>query len=294
MNRHYVGRVREDGFVAPARYRGHCEGYTRQHLVDHTTCPASVHMRLDLVEIQADGYLAPIAHAFEKGFYVLSGTVIATIDGRTHRLDQGYFGLIRKGVTYSLYNGEKAPARLLEMMAPQPKPDDCDFKDTWFEAGSPPKHGTVPDLADPRVAKHLGRFDESSLPPPGTIAGVGARSSAVSGISLKEFIDRMLGAQHLSMFLVQFQPRSAGAPEHDHPHEESFFFLSGRAEALLDGQRYEVGAGGIVWTGVGCLHSFVNIGDEPMRWIETQSPLPTLADAFRFRHEWEAIARGHS
>ena len=103
-------------------------------------------------------------------------------------------------------------------------------------------------------------------------------------------IDRMLGAEHMSMFMVQFRPGGIGT-QHDHAFEESYFFLSGEAEAVLNGTTYRVKAGDIVWTGVGCMHSFENIGDTPVRWIETQAPLPTQTEAFRFRREWEPVAR---
>ncbi len=56
--------------------------------------------------------------------------------------------------------------------------------------------------------------------------------------------------------------------------------------ATADGQAYDLRAGDVIWTGVGCLHSFANLGDEPVRWIETQAPLPPLKEVFRFERDW--------
>jgi mannose-6-phosphate isomerase-like protein (cupin superfamily) len=145
------------------------------------------------------------------------------------------------------------------------------------------------DFKDPRMSKYLGHFDDSQLPKGGgEIQAVGARGGAIHGISLKELIDRMLGAQHMSLFMVQFQPEGEGTV-HDHMFEESYFLVSGEAEANLDGKTYRVKAGEYVWTGVGCMHGFKNVGDAPVRWIETQAPLPTPTEAFRFKAQWEYL-----
>jgi mannose-6-phosphate isomerase-like protein (cupin superfamily) len=289
MGRHYVGTIDEERFQTPAAYQRHSEGYRRLELIDHNTSPAAVHMGLGLVDIDPGGHLMPVMHAFEKGFFVLSGRIVLAMAGQAHELGRNHYGVIPKATAYSYYNSGKEPARILEMMAPQPKPPESGFYDTIFVNESRlVREAAVPDLTDPRI-KHLGRFDESSLPSAGQISGSGVRSSSIYGVSIREFVDRMLGAQHLSMFLVQFQPGGMGT-QHDHPHEESYFLLSGKAEAVLDGEAYIVGPGQYVWTGVGCFHSFETIGDEPVRWLETQAPLPAEFEAFRFRREWDPLA----
>ncbi len=92
----------------------------------------------------------------------------------------------------------------------------------------------------------------------------------------------------MSLFMVQFQPGGEGTV-HDHMFEESYFLTHGEAVATLDGESYHVKAGEYVWTGVGCMHGFKNAGDVPVRWIETQSPLPTPTEAFRFKAQWEYL-----
>lgn len=288
MTRHYVATIDEDAFETPEHFARHSSGYRRLELVDHSTSPAAVHMGVGLVDLEPGGHLMPVLHAFEKGFYVLAGSVVVNLGGTVHRLEKDHYGVISKAVAYSYYNPGDEPARILEMMAPQPKPAGSDFQDTFFVEDAPLiTTAPTPDLSDPRV-RYLGRFDESQIPDPGQISGSGVRSSSIYGVSIKEFVDAMLGARHLSMFLVQFCPGGMGT-QHDHPHEESYIVLSGQAAAVLDGEKYVVGPGQYVWTGVGCLHSFENVGDEPVRWIETQAPLPAGFEAFRFRREWERL-----
>ncbi|MGD2167363.1 MAG: cupin domain-containing protein [Gammaproteobacteria bacterium] len=289
MKRHYVGTVDDKPLQTQERFAAHSEGYRRAELIDHTTSPAAVHMGLGIAELAPGGHLMPVMHAFEKGFYVLGGNVVLAMAGRAHRLGANHYGVIPKATAYSLFNAGGEPVRILEMMAPQPKPLDSGFDDTIFvDDLSLVREAPVPDLSDPRI-KHLGYFDETSLTGAGDISGTGVRSSSIYGVSIREFVDRLLGAQHLSMFLVQFQPGGMGT-QHDHPHEESYFLLSGKAEAVLDGESWIVEPGHYVWTGVGCFHSFETIGDEPVRWLETQAPLPADFEAFRFRREWEPLS----
>jgi mannose-6-phosphate isomerase-like protein (cupin superfamily) len=289
MSRFHVGTIDEGGFAVPPRYAAHSEGYRRLELVDHTISPAAVHMGVGLAEIAPGGFHQPVIHAFEKGFFVLGGEVILQFHGRAHHLSAGHFGVIAKAVPYTLFNPGDAPVRLLDMNAPQPKPGDHDFADTIFQPGEVARAAAVPDLDDPRI-KYLGRFDETRMAGKGdNISAVGVRSSSIRGIVLAEMIDRMFGAYHLALFMVQFQPGGVGTT-HDHPLEETYFVMSGRARATLDGEAFDIGPGQFVWTGVGCFHQFECLGDEPVRWIETQAPLPADYETFRFRREWDPLA----
>ena len=55
------------------------------------------------------------------------------------------------------------------------------------------------------------------------------------GINVKMMVDPDLGAQLATMFMVQYDPDGATGP-HDHPFEETYFFLEGQAEATFDGK----------------------------------------------------------
>jgi mannose-6-phosphate isomerase-like protein (cupin superfamily) len=95
---------------------------------------------------------------------------------------------------------------------------------------------------------------------------------------------------HHRLLFIEYQP-GVSIGLHDHTFEESYFILSGEVQATLDGQVYRARAGDVLWTGVGCVHSFANAGTEPVRWLETFAPQPPEENVFRFMAEWDARAR---
>ena len=60
---------------------------------------------------------------------------------------------------------------------------------------------------------------------------------------------------------------------------------------MLDDERHLAKPGDVLWTSVGCFHSFANIGTEPVRWLETFSPQPPKENVFRFMGEWKKRAK---
>jgi hypothetical protein len=47
----------------------------------------------------------------------------------------------------------------------------------------------------------------------------------------------------------------------------------------------------VLWTAVGCVHAFANVGKEPVIWLETFAPQPPRENAFRFMAEWNTRAK---
>jgi quercetin dioxygenase-like cupin family protein len=279
---HHVVRVSEVPLQEPDEDRAHARGYRRASLVDRG-CGAA-HTGLGLCRLEAGGTLGRHLHSYEESFFVLEGDAILELDGRAYRLEAGDYGLVQVGVPHGWRNPADGPARWLEMLSPQPRPHP---RDTFFLGGEVPDTAERPDLADPSV-RFLGRFEDRQLPPPHYLQMDGYSGGNVEGISLKMMVDRVLGAQHLTMFMVEFQPGGAGNV-HDHPFEECYFLLAGEADAVLDGKHYRVRAGDVVWTGVGGTHGFFNTGSTPVRWIETQAPQPPGQQAFRFAADWEHL-----
>ena len=107
---------------------------------------------------------------------------------------------------------------------------------------------------------------------------------------LRWLLDERAGARHHRLALIEYLPGDR-IGLHDHAFEESYFVLSGEVEATLDDQQYVARAGDVLWTGVGCVHAFVNTGAAPVRWLETFAPLPPQENAFRFFTEWEERGR---
>jgi quercetin dioxygenase-like cupin family protein len=180
------------------------------------------------------------------------------------------------------------------MAAPQPKPAPSttvgaggSMRDTFFLPNATPPLDAVP--LDPANAHGdlLGHFDVGQIPRPdeGRIA-----TGGLQGVFLKWLIDEKLGARHHRMLFIEYQP-GVSIGLHDHTFEESYFILSGEVEATLDGNKYLAKAGNVLWTGVGCVHAFANVGTEPVRWLETFSPQPPAENVFRFVAEWEKRAQ---
>jgi mannose-6-phosphate isomerase-like protein (cupin superfamily) len=281
---HYRSRIDEATAQIPQSYERHSSGYRRASYVDRAT--GSVHMGTGICYLGSNGVIQPHVHSFEESFYILEGNVNVQIGDRGYALGSGHFGLISTGMRHAWCNTGREPVRWLEMQAPQPRPIDYG-RDTFFVDGVIPSQATAPDLQDP-ADKLLGHFDEAQLPRPGDPSQMEG-FNPTTGVAIKMFVDRSFGAIHQSLFLIQYLP-GAKIDLHDHTFEESYFFVSGQVRATADGKVYDLGPGDVIWTGVGCLHSFANIGTEPVRWIETQAPLPPAKEVFRFEKDWASYA----
>ena len=81
--------------------------------------------------------------------------------------------------------------------------------------------------------------------------------------SSHHFVGAEQGDVGVSVFLFHGQ-RGAGPPPHRHPYDEIQFIQSGRGLWVVDGVEFEGGAGDIFVIKAGEVHSFRNIGDEPL------------------------------
>lgn len=283
---HLVASYEKAIFTIPGGYEKQHQGYGRATLVDQAV--GAVHTGLGLCQLDSGGVVNPHVHFYEEAFYLLEGRALLNMDGQSYQLSSGDYGILQASVPHAWRNTFEQKAVWLEMLSPQPKLVGQE-RDTYFlKMESAPTAGLPPDFRDPRT-RYLGHFHETQMPPPSQLQMDGYRGSNIFGISLKMLIDRLLGAQHLTLFMVEFQPGGEGNI-HDHPFEESYFLLSGEAEAILEGKPYHVKAGDYVWTGVGCTHGFFQRGNMPVRWIETQSPQPPNQQAFRFPADWAYLA----
>lgn len=274
---HYVSRIDEAASQTPGHYLNHSSGFRRSTYVDRAM--GSVHMGVGVCLVDAGGAIQPHVHSFEESFYILEGSVLVRIGEKSYALGPGDFGLIGTGAPHAWRNAGNAQARWLEMQAPQPRPAHYG-RDTFFVGGDAPAQGAAPQAGDPLV----GHFDESQLPRPGGPSQMEG-FNPTTGVAIKMFVDRSFGAIHQSLFLIQYLP-GAKIDRHDHTFEESYLILSGRTKATADGESYDLGPGDVIWTSVGCIHSFENAGTEPVRWLETQAPLPPAKEIFRFERDW--------
>ena len=281
---HYVGTL--GAFTPSPTFAGHSTGFSEAVLVDHSS--GSVHTGLSVAQLDAGGSIAPHAHAYEVGFYLLSGTVVASIGDQTYRLTHGDYGCIKVGTLHAWRNAGAEPVRWLRLAAPQPKPQGQE-RDTFFKkGGQPPAADAAPlDPGDPK-GQLLGHFDQGQIPPGDEGRMV---SGGLKGVFLKWLIDEKFGAIHHRFLFIEYLP-GVGIGPHDHTYEEAYFILSGEVEATLDGKTYVAKPGDVLWTSTGCTHAFRNIGAQPVRWLETFSPQPPREDVFRFWSVWEEKKKG--
>jgi quercetin dioxygenase-like cupin family protein len=272
---HFYGRSADIALTAPGIFANHSLGYTQASLIDHTT--GSVHTGLSMNVLAPSGSIAPHLHSYEEGFYILEGEAVLSVADRTWRLGPGDFGALKVGTVHAWRNLGQRPVRWLQVAAPQPKQKGAE-RDTFF-----PKQERIEFTIEPL----LGHFDAGQIPEPGP-----ARDAlpGAKGVFLKWLIDEKLGARHHRLLFIEYLPGS-NIGLHDHTFEETYLLLSGEVEAILDGKPYMARPGDVLWTGVGCVHSFTNVGDTPVRWLETFAPQPPAENVFRFSAEWEQRTR---
>ena len=252
---HLVKRAHAYSFLTPPVFARHSQGYARATLVD-SSC-GSVHTGLTLNRLEPGGQIAPHLHSFEESVYILEGRLEATLGDAPAALDAGDFAVIRWHPPRVAQHRNRAGAVAR---------NECATAQGQRRSA---RHVLSVDRAS-RCGAWSSRSDESFRRQPDS-----ARRSAAGRpgqrVFLKWLIDEPFGAVHHRLVFIEYQPGAAIAP-HDHTFEEAYFIIGGEVEAVVDGERHLVGPGDVVWTAVGCVHSFKNIGSGPVRWLETFSP----------------------
>jgi quercetin dioxygenase-like cupin family protein len=259
----------------------------------------AIHTELAAVVLHPGGWLAPHLHSFEEALYVLEGELLLELGGRVHRLLTGDYALIPTALRHALGNAGQVPSRLLSLNSPQRLGPTSGRRDTFFEEPSDlaalDAAASRPPFGDPTL-RLVGHYDGTppqlealriSDPARGRApAGADTALLAYSGISVKMLVDRTFGADHVTMFTVDYELGGA-AQAHDHPFEEAYVFLAGEVEGELDGRAYTFRPGDVAFAGVGSVHGFYNTGAERVRWLETQAPQPPARHAYRWVASWE-------
>jgi len=284
MSRHVVRRASEASFVEAA------PGFRRWAIVDESV-PGAVHTGFGICELDPGGTLAGHVHSFEQSMFVLFGSAIVDLPGGSVLLREGDYGVVPAGVPHAWRNPGDEPARWADMQAPQPRErHDGDTLPVPVPAGD-----AVP--VDPRDmrARNFGHITPQHMEVGKQSQDLLAVSASMrtallvySGITVKMMVDNELGARLSTMFMVQYAPDGVAGP-HDHPLEETYLILEGATDATFDGQRYRLEVGDVAWAGVGCVHSFTNAGDGPVRWLETQAPQPPSRHSYRFARDWDYL-----
>jgi quercetin dioxygenase-like cupin family protein len=283
---------REEIELAPA-LRDRSSGLTRCILVGGAT--GATHTGLTLVALE-DGHLDSHLHSFETTFYVLEGEPVLYLEDEGVRLEPGACGVLPVGLAHAWRS--EAPARWIEMASPRPR-GEGQSPDTFFLGPAPDGEAAALDLRDPRN-RHLFLLREADMDidrlkegarvdEPTVSASMATAALAYSGITVKMLVDKRLGAQLQTMFMVGYQP-GAVAHSHDHPFEESYVMLKGMVDVVADGERYTLRPGDVFWTGVGCIHAFYEVVGNKVLWLETSAPGPPDQHSYRFERDWEYLA----
>jgi quercetin dioxygenase-like cupin family protein len=249
--------------VDATTFAGRAEGLTRRALVGRAL--GAQHASVAQMRLEADGAVALHAHGCEETAYVTEGTVSLILDGATLRLGVGDGAVIPVGAVHA-WRADGGAA-------------------SWIEAGSPPLRLEAPPdtwfLDDPLAAP--GATAPAHFHDPGDAPAMRPTDALLvfGGTTLRMLVDARLGAALHTLFTVRFEP-GASLEAHDHPFEEAYLVLEGTIDALCEGELVTLGPGDALWTGVGCIHSFANPYDVPVRWLETQAPQPPARHGFRF------------
>jgi quercetin dioxygenase-like cupin family protein len=285
MSRHLVRRASEAAFVEAA------PGYRRWAIVDESV-PGAVHTGFGLCELEPAGRVPAHVHSYEESVYVLGGSTVLDVGGGSVLLREGDYGVVPAGVPHAWRNPGDAVARWADMLAPQPR--SAHGNDTYEVAPVPEGTPVEVDPRDPRTRRfghitpqhmEVGKQSQDLL---AVSASMRTALLVYSGITVKMMVDGELGARLSTMFMVQYAPDGVAGP-HDHPLEETYLILEGATDATFDGQRYRLEVGDVAWAGVGCVHSFTNAGDGPVRWLETQAPQPPSRHSYRFARDWDYL-----
>jgi quercetin dioxygenase-like cupin family protein len=275
------------------------DGLRTWSIVDEQT-PGAVHTGFAVCELRPGGSIAARAQSFEESVFLLDGALVLDTPEGAVALGAGDYALIPVGYPHAWRNKSADLARWARMLAPQPRDrhgGDA-FPVPLASTGTP----AAIDVRDPRN-RLFGHLEPSNMDPGKQSQELLALSASMrtallvySGISVKMMVDPDLGAQLHTMFMVQYEPDGVAGP-HDHPFEETYLFLEGDAEATFDGYTYRLGPGDVAFAGVGCVHGFSNLGDGPLRWLETQAPQPPGRHSYRFVRDWDylrAAVEGHT
>jgi quercetin dioxygenase-like cupin family protein len=294
---HHVGKLDwsfADALPAPSDT---ASGLARNRVIGADQ--GAIYTELAAVALQPGGWLAPHVHSFEEALYVLEGELLLQLGERVHRLVTADFALIPTGLRHALGNSGPAMTKLLSLNSPQRLDPSSGRKDTFFEPrqdlSAMDAAAEQPPFGDPtlRLVGHYegtgSQLEALAVTDPARgrrPAGMDTAILAYSGISVKMLVDSAFGADHVTMFTVDYEIGGA-AQAHDHPFEEAYVFLAGEVEGELDGTPYTFRPGDIAFAPVGSVHGFYNTGTERVRWLETQAPQPPGRHAYRWVSSWE-------
>ncbi len=253
----------------------------------------SAHVETSVSELQPGGHVSGHLHPFEESFYILSGSGLLSIDGQRYALGPDDFGFVPVATPHAWSNPHDEPVRWYRIRSPQPRPVGVAHGTFPVPGYEVPTEGRAVSEDDP-TARFVGHFADADLNAPGPLSMPGYHGHNIRDISVRMMVDDVLGAIHHTHFMVQFAPREEegmSGSGHFHAFEEAYYLLRGSGETILEGERFNVSAGDLVWVSTGCMHAWVNRGSEPLRFIELQAPRPPFSNMLFLEGPWAELAK---
>ena len=231
---HVVRTNVEADYAAPSGWAAGAPGYRRWTLVDETA--GAVHTGFGLCELAPDGAVPAHVHSFEESFYVVEGTGAVDTPEGSFAVGPGDYGFFPVGVSHQWRNLSGERVRWAEMQGPVPRSRYGD--DTVVVPALSTGDLRPVDVRDPRTRRFgnitAGHMDVGKQSQEMLAVSASMRTALLvySGITVKMMVDSDLGAQLTTMFMVQYAPDGV-AGKHDHPFEETYYFLEGRCRGVL-------------------------------------------------------------
>jgi quercetin dioxygenase-like cupin family protein len=257
----------------------------------------TVHTDLGVARLGPSGRVNPHVHSYEEAIYLLEGELAVQIAGAAYRLVPGDFAFFPVGTVHAMANTGPSEVRWMYVNSPVALRPESGRTDTFFPIGAAIDLfiATAPNFADPTL-RLVGHYEGTSADHVTEAVAGSARGRAsagmdtgviaYSGISVKMLVDQTRGANLLTLFMVDYAVNGA-AQVHDHPFEEGYFFLEGDTSFELGGEQYQFGPGDVAWAAVGETHACFNTGGGPVRWLETQAPVPPRQHSYRWPADWD-------
>ena len=215
---HFVGRVDWSFADEPTPETATSAGLARRVLIG--PAQGAVHTELAVGAMAPGGWLARHVHSFEEGLYLLEGELILELDGHVHRLMAGDYALIPIATQHTLVAPPRALGSLaVDRHAATPTGRMPRSPTRSSHAGGPTSTRSSPgrcpwpcrtSRAATSVttrARHRRRRRLRLTEPARGRRPAGADTAliAYSGISVKMLIDKVLGADHMTLFTVDYE-----------------------------------------------------------------------------------------
>ena len=248
----------------------------------------STHVEISVCRLDPGGFIGGHLHPFEESFYILSGEAMLSIDRTSHHLVTDDFGFAPVSAPHAWSNPFDEPVTWYRVRSPQPRPVG-EFNGTYPVREYPvPADGRTVRELHPR-SRHLGHFNLTDMTPPGPLMMPGTHGHNIRNVSVRMMVDDVLGSIHHQTFMVKFE--AAGGSQfsgsaHYHDFEEAYYVVSGQGETELEGERFAMQPGDLVWVASGTMHAWRALGDHPLRFIELMAPRPPYMNLLFSEATW--------